>query len=493
MPEDLEQSLAMLGALGPMIWLAVTAGAFLFGVIVTWALGTRPAARRRRRLAAEVEQMRGTISTLGRNLSAAEVQAGRVPKLEQRLGDLTDRLMATRAELAEASGMLTAERQAHEARLEELRRIDDDLQEKFQSLASGALERNARAFLGYVSERFEKHRTEAAEDMTRRQQAIEGLVRPLQENLGRVEAQIGALETAREGAYAALSTQVGALAEGQMRLQGETARLIQALRAPKTRGRWGEYQLRQVFEMAGMVEHVDFLTETALPGTEGRLRPDAIVRLPGGKTVVVDAKTPLEAYLNAIEAQDAPAREAALAAHARQMRAHVRQLSSKAYWEALETTPDFVVMFVPGEAFFSAAIETDPELFEAAVSARVLISTPTTLIALVKAIAHGWQQDLLAKNALEVAAAARELYERLRGYGGHMAAMGKSLRHAVEKYNAGIGSLEARVLPAARRFETLGVVSPGQEFEEIAPVDAEPRRPAAPEISGREAGRHSAD
>ncbi|MEM8740246.1 MAG: DNA recombination protein RmuC [Pseudomonadota bacterium] len=485
MPQDVLGLIAQLEASVPHFWLVATgAGAFFAGLLISWLLATRPLKARGRVQAEEVERLRSTVNTLGRNLSSAEVQAARVPKLEARSVELTERLMAVRAELSETSGMLTAERQAHQARVEELRRIDEELQDRFQTIASGALDRNARTFLGFVSERFEKHRGEAEDALAQRQKAIEAMVKPLQENLGKVESQIGALEKAREGAYAAVTTQVAQLAEGQLRLQSETGRLVQALRAPKTRGRWGEFQLRKVLEMAGMLEHVDFVSERAIPGTGGALRPDAIVRLPGGKTIVVDAKTPLEAYLQSIEADTPEARATALEAHARQTRNHVKALSAKAYWDALDTTPDFVVMFVPGEAFYAAAIEADPELFEHAIGARVLISTPTTLIALVKAIAYGWQQDLLTRNALEVAASARELYERLRVFGGHMGAVGKGLRQAVDRYNAAIGSLEGRVLPAARRFETLGVIAPGAEMDEIGPLDQDPRRLTAPELTG---------
>ncbi|RMF35346.1 MAG: DNA recombination protein RmuC [Alphaproteobacteria bacterium] len=390
--------------------------------------------------------------------------------------------MSAERELSEVSGALRAEREAHEARLEEIRRMDEEMQRKFQALASGVLDRNAKMFLGLVSERFEKHASASAEDLERRQKAIEGLVKPLQEHLGKFEQQIGALEKAREGAYAEIRTQIGHLAEGQTRLRTETGRLVQALRAPKTRGRWGEFQLRQVFEMAGMVEHVDFLSEATIAAGDGKVqRPDAIIRLPGGKSIVVDAKTPLDAYLNAIEADSQEGRELALAAHARQLRAHVKALAGKAYWDALPATPDFVVMFVPGEAFFSAAVEADPQIFENAFASKVLIATPTTLIALVKSVAYGWQQDMLARNALEVAASARDLYERLRVFGGHVGGLGQSLRQATERYNRAVGSLEGRVLPAARKFESLGVIAPGNEIEEIAPLDSEPRSLTAPE------------
>jgi DNA recombination protein RmuC len=235
--------------------------------------------------------------------------------------------------------------------------------------------------------------------------------------------------------------------------------------------------------MAGMTEHVDFQTEHSFDTDEGRRRPDALVRLPGGKSVVVDAKTPLDAYLTALETSDPAEQAAALANHARQLKAHVRSLASKEYWNALPEAPDFVVMFVPGEAFYSAAIEHDPDLFETALESRVLVCSPTTLIALVKSIAYGWQQEKLARNAQEVARQARELYQRLATYGGHMDKLGRGLRQAVDNYNKAVGALESRVLPSARRFESLGVLPEGSEIEEPAPVEHEPRALSASEFS----------
>ena len=247
-----------------------------------------------------------------------------------------------------------------------------------------ALGKNSESFLKLVSERFEKHSESAKEDLEKRRTAIETLVKPLGENLSKFEHKVDAIEKAREGAYRAISEQVKSLAEGQTGLRSETNRLVQALRRPQTRGRWGEYQLRNVLDLAGMTEHVDFVEQTTLEGDEGRLRPDVVIRVPGGKSIIVDAKTPLDAYLNAVEAPDEETRERFIADHARQVRDHVRALSSRDYWKALPETPEFVVMFVPGESFFAAAIESDPALFESAARQRVLISTPTTLIALVK-------------------------------------------------------------------------------------------------------------
>jgi len=379
---------------------------------------------------------------------------------------------------------LETERGQHAARLEELRKAEERISTQFRSLAQEALGSNSKRFLELVSERFESHRKTASEDLEKRQTAIDQMVKPLHETLEKFDARVGEIEKARQTAYAQIREQVEALKINSESLRGETSRLVQALRAPKTRGRWGELQLRQVFEMAGMVEHVDYLREATMEGEEGRLRPDAVVRLPGGKSIVVDAKTPLEGYLNAVEAADPQTQAAALADHARQLRTHVRQLSAKEYWARLDHAPDFVVMFVPGEAMYSAAIEKDPALFEDAFNRRVLISTPTTLIALVKAIAYGWQQEKLAENAQAVAANARDLYDRLSVMGGHLDKLGRSIHRSVEAYNRTVGSLEGRVLPAARRFEQLQVVRPDSNLEGPAPVEAEPRAISASELLG---------
>jgi DNA recombination protein RmuC len=384
---------------------------------------------------------------------------------------------------AELETELRTERAAHAARVEELEKMGTEIERKFVVLASEALAKNSQGFLALATERFNSHKVEAENDLGRRQKAIETIVKPLSESLSRLEQEVGELEKTREGAYSAITEQVKHLAEGQTQLRTETGRLVQALRRPQTRGRWGEYQLRNVLEMAGMTEHVDFVQQHTLESGSNLLRPDVIVRIPGGKSIVVDAKTPLEAYLAAIEATDEDARLQQLANHARQVRDHVRALGSRDYWKALPVTPDFVIMFIPAEAFFATAIESDPNIFEQALRQRVLISTPTTLIALSKAIAYGWQQEKLAENAQEVAGLARELFDRIKVFGEHMGGLGRSLRQAVERYNQGVGSLEQRVLPVARRFENLGVISSGSTIAELAPLEVEPRELVAPELT----------
>jgi DNA recombination protein RmuC len=451
--------------------LAILAAA-LIGVAVAVAL-----------LVPQLRRARAEAAALTSRAVQAETQAARLPGLDAQVSELTARLTEESRRAESLAGQLEAERRAHAARIDELRRMGEEIERKFGALAQQALKGNAESFLNLVSERFEKHKQAASEDLARRQQAIETMIKPVAQSLEKFEHRIGEIEKAREGAYAAVLTQVRALADGQTRLHSETSKLVTALRSPKTRGRWGEFQLRQVFEMAGMVEHVDFTSEHHVAGADGARRPDAVVRLPGGKAIVIDAKTPLDAYLNAIEAVDESAREQALKAHVRQIRAHVDGLAAKEYWNALPVTPDFVVMFVPGEAFYSAAIEADPELFEAAIGKRVLIATPTTLIALVKAIAYGWQQEKLARNAEEVASLARELYGRIRTFGEHMEKLGAALRSSVERYNRAVGSLEGRVLPTARRFEGLGVVPAGSTVDGLASLEVEPRPLTASELT----------
>lgn len=420
-------------------------------------------------------------------LIAAPAQDQLATLIEER-----DRLELERIRLEER---LDAEAKAHAARLEELERAGRALEARFAALARDVLGQNSEDFLRLVSERFEAHRREAEDRVGAREQAIAAMLQPLSEALARFEGRIGELERAREGAYRAIVEQVRMLAEGQQLLQTETRRLVEALRRPKTRGRWGEFQLHNLFELAGLAEHVDYLRERGLPAAGNAvLRPDAIVRLPGGKALAVDAKTPLEAYLEALEAADEAGRQEALMRHARQMRAHARQLSSKEYWRVLQEsfhcTPDFVVMFVPGEAFFAAAVEQDPALLEDALARRVLIATPTTFIALVKAIAYGWQQEKLAENAGRVAALARELHGRMCRFADHLGRIGAALQQAVDRYNDSIASLESRILPTFRKFEACAGAGEEEQLSRLRPLEARirPLTTLAEPDDGREAG-----
>ncbi len=302
------------------------------------------------------------------------------------------------------------------------------------------------------------------------------MVRPLKDSLEKVDTRIQELEKARTGAYAGLTEQLKSLSLTQSQLQNQTANLVKALRAPQVRGRWGEIQLKRVVEMAGMVEYCDFKQQQTAAGDSGRLRPDLIVRLPGRKNVVVDSKAPLSAYLEALEAEDEDQRLARLREHAAQVRKHVANLSSKAYWDQFQPAPEFVVLFLPGESFFSAALEQDPALIEAAVAKQVILATPITLIALLRAVAYGWSQERLAENAQQISRLGRELHDRLRVLAGHFADIGGALSRAVESYNRMLGSLESRVLVTARRFKDLGAAS-GADIEVLEAVDRQTRTP----------------
>ncbi|WP_251363875.1 DNA recombination protein RmuC [Epibacterium ulvae] len=425
---------------------------------------------------AAIAQAQRENSDLRSHVAALEAEVARLPDLEGETKTLRriheNELVARHKAEAEIKTMSAQ----HAARLEELRQMNQQMEHKFSSLASGVLKQNSESFLNLVSERFQTHSKTADQDLAKRHQAIESLVKPLDEKLGKFGERIKEIEQARNEAYGAIKEQVKNLADGQAALGGETRRLVQALRAPKTRGRWGEMQMRQVFEMAGMSEHVDYELEKSMDTDAGQRRPDAVVRIPGGRSIIVDAKTPLEAYLDAIEAETPQEQETHLQRHSQHVRTHVKQLSSKAYQSALGETPDFVVMFIPGETFVSAAVEADAGLIEYAFEHKVLIATPTTLMALVKSIAYGWQQEKMAENAIEVQKTAKDLYDRLNTFSRNLASVGKSLSASVNHYNKAVGSLESRVLPSARRFEAMGVVSQSGELEDPGAVEVEPRQ-----------------
>ncbi|MEN9343367.1 MAG: hypothetical protein RLZZ453_154 [Chlamydiota bacterium] len=357
---------------------------------------------------------------------------------------------------------------------------EERLKGLFSTLSSEALEKNNRSFLDLAKSSLERFQDRAKGDLDKRQTAIAESLSPLKETLQKLDSGLIRMEKERKGDHETLREQMRALHEGERALKQETANLVKALRAPLSRGRWGEIQLRRVVELAGMLNHCDFFEQTQNSIGEDRFRPDLIVRLPGGRQVIIDAKVPLEAYLEAIHTDREEKKLELLSLHARQVRSHVLSLGKKAYWENFHPTPEFVVLFLPAEAFFSAALEVDPSLIEAGAEQNVIIATPTTLIALLRAVAYGWKQENLSSQVERLHELGQELYKRLSDMNSHFSKMGRALSTAVDSYNKGVGSFESRVLVTARKFKEMGI-SPSQiELEEAEPVDKITRELVSP-------------
>ena len=404
------------------------------------------------------------------------------------LSSTQDELQAMRSECSsakEALARIEAQREAElKAAAEKLALLEEakaKLQDSFKALSSEALSKNNESFLNLAKTTLEKYQEGAKGDLEKRQQAINKTVEPVGEALKIFNERVAKIEERRTETDAGLREKLQQLAESQVQLSKTTGSLVQALRAPQVRGQWGEMQLRRTVEMAGMLNYCDFEEQASVETADGqRQRPDMLIRLPNERQVVVDSKVPLAAYLDALESEDPDVQTERMKAHARHIRDHIKGLSAKSYWTQFDNTPEFVVLFIPNEAIFSAALEQDPSLIELGVLNQVIIATPTTLIALLKAIAYGWQQDAIAREAKEIAALGKELYERIGVVAGHFAKVGKSLGQSVEHYNKAVNSVESRLMVTAKKFEALDSASAG-ELPEAKAIEKIPTLPKAEE------------
>jgi DNA recombination protein RmuC len=389
------------------------------------------------------------------------------------------------AQQAEASlkARLDAEQRNTADKLAMLDTARDSMKDAFAAISSDLLAQNNVRFLDLAKEKFGDLQTTAATDLEGRQKAIDELVRPLRESLTKVDAKLQEVDRERASSHAALAEQIKSLTLAQYALQSETGRLARALRSPNVRGQWGELQLRRVLEAAGMLEGHHFEIKESVHGDDGRLTPDVVIKLPGGKNVVVDAKVALTAFLDALECDDETERAAKLRDHARQVKDHVVRLGNKGYWAHFQPAPDIVVMFVPGEALLSAALQADAGLLEFSMTKGVMLASPLTLIALLRAIAYGWQQETIARNAMEISDLGRQLYDRIAKLAEHWEGVGKSLSKAVAAYNGAVGTLESRVLVTARRLKDKGVAA-SEELPDVEIIDQTPRALGSPALSG---------
>lgn len=394
----------------------------------------------------------------------------RIKELEVKLDQYVERITALEKEKASLQTELIEGRKGIEEQKRLLEKAQSELKTVFQALSGEALKSNNSAFVELAKQVLNSILQEAKGDIGKKEEAIKGLIKPLEESLKKYEEQINAIERKRNLAYGSLETQIKAMMDAQQQLQKETGNLVTALRKPEVKGSWGQITLQKVVELAGMTEYCDFETQVSVNTAEGQMRPDMIVRLPSEREIIIDSKVSTNAYLEAIESTKEEGRKSLMLKHARQIRDHMRRLAAKSYWEQFEKSPEFVVMFLPGESFFSMALAHDPLLIEDGMKNRVVLATPTTLMALLKAIAYGWRQEQITQNAREVSHLGKELYDRFQPFLEHLGRTGGALKHAVEHYNKMVSSLDQRVLVSVRRFRELGVTS-GKELEEPELID----------------------
>jgi DNA recombination protein RmuC len=456
-----------------MEWIA-PAAALVIGLV----LGAAAAYFAARARSAKEQAVRMSEAAADRSLAGEK--ARRLEEAEAELKRIIEETARLREDNARLAATIEEERKTAAEKLALLDDAKDKLTDSFKALAADALKGNTESFLELAKTSFEKARSENRGELDKRKQAVEELVKPIKDSLAKFDENVRSIETRREGAYKELREQVRSLHDSQEKLETETAGLVRALRRPEVRGRWGEITLRRVAELAGMVEHCDFTQQESMDTEEGRLRPDMVVKLPGRRRIIIDAKTPFDAFLAATEAKTDEERARHLERHARQVRDQIANLSRKEYWDACDESPLFVVMFMPAESFLRAAIDKYPELLEEGFKKKVIIATPPTLISLMLTIAHGWREEKLAKGAMEIRDLGRQLYERISTLAEHFKDLHKGLKKSVEAYNKAIGSLESRVLVSARKFKELGA-APSGEIVELGTVDVTPRELAPPE------------
>ncbi len=430
-------------------------------------------------------QLNGTVDELRSETgkrAAAESQLPRIAELQQevsrrdqRIRELGDKLIGAESQKESIAATLESERREAQERVRLWEDAKKALADAFSALSAQALQTNNQAFLDLARQTLHTYAEGAKGDLDKRQLAINELIKPVRESLDRFDTKVQDIEKARVGAYEGLTAQISSLLQTQQQLQSQTSNLVQALRSPVVRGRWGEIQLRRVVEMAGMLNHCDFFEQESAESETGRLRPDLLIKLPGNRLIVVDSKAPITSYLDAVSIQGEPERRSKLVEFAKLIRLHMSALGRKSYWDQFEPTPDLVVMFLPGEHFYGAALEHDPALIEYGVEQKVIIATPTSLITLLRAVSYGWRQEAIAQNAKEISALGAELYKRLSDMGSHWSEVGKNLSRSVDAFNRAVGSLETRVMVSARKFKDLGPASSAGDIEVLSPIESLPR------------------